>query len=101
LSTRSAGQTDIVREEEEKGGRAMARWLFLGLLMGGLIGASAALLLAPGRGAETRRLVRSRAEPAVSRVRHVAARLAKRDDHPPDEDEPEEIIWAADVYRYQ
>jgi len=44
----------------------MTRWLILGLLMGGLIGASAALLLASERGAETRRLVRSRAEPTVS-----------------------------------
>jgi len=46
----------------------MARLLILGLLMGGLIGASAALLFAPGRGVETRRLVRSRAEPAVNKV---------------------------------
>jgi gas vesicle protein len=80
----------------------MARLLILGLLMGGLIGASAALLFAPGRGVETRRLVRSRAEPAVNKDRHVATRLARRDKQPPDEeDHPEELIWSAEAYRYQ
>jgi len=80
----------------------MARWLILGLLMGGLIGASAALLLAPERGVETRRFVRSRAETAVNKVRHVATRMARRGEHSPDDsDQPEVTIWAADVYRYR
>jgi len=80
----------------------MIRWLILGLLMGGLIGASAALLLAPERGVETRRLVRSRAEPAVNKARHMATRLARKGEHSPDaEDRPEESIWGAEVYRYQ
>jgi gas vesicle protein len=69
-------------------GSATVRWLILGLLMGVLIGAATALLLAPERGEETRRLVRSRAQPAVGRLRDMATRLARRQEAPSEEDEP-------------
>jgi gas vesicle protein len=69
-------------------GSATVRWLILGLLMGALIGAAAALLLAPERGEETRRVVRSRAQPAVDKIKDVATRLTKRGEAPADEDEP-------------
>jgi gas vesicle protein len=68
-------------------GSAAVRWLILGLLMGALIGAATALLLAPERGEETRRLVRSRAQPAMGRIRDMAARLTKREEAPSEEDE--------------
>lgn len=68
-------------------GGTTARWLFFGLLMGVLIGAAIALLLAPARGEEARRLVRSRAEPAVGRIRDMATRLAKANGGVPEEDE--------------
>jgi gas vesicle protein len=83
----------------------MARWLILGFAMAGLIGASAALLLATERGNETRRFVRSRAEPAVSKVRHVATRLAKRGESAPGgldgQEEPDDPTRVPEVYRYQ
>ena len=68
---------------------ASGRGVVVGLLMGALIGAATALLLAPERGEETRRLVRSRAQPAVGRIRDMTARLAKRDEGAPEEDEAE------------
>ncbi len=50
----------------------------VGLLAGGLIGFALALLLAPEPGEETRRQVRSRAEPLAERARDTVTRLAKR-----------------------
>ena len=44
-----------------------------GLLLGGLVGAAAALLLAPRSGAETRRLLRERIEEVVEEARRAAA----------------------------
>jgi gas vesicle protein len=70
------------------GGSATVKWLILGLLMGSLIGAATALLLAPARGEEARRVVRSRAQPAAGKIRDIAARLAKRNEAAPEEDEP-------------
>ncbi|MBI2912384.1 MAG: YtxH domain-containing protein, partial [Chloroflexi bacterium] len=59
----------------------------LGLLLGSLIGAALALLLAPDRGAETRRRVRSRAQPGVEKIRDVATRLTRRGEAPSAESE--------------
>ena len=53
----------------------------LGLLLGGLIGTALALLLAPERGEETRRQVRSRAEPMAERAKDTVTRLARRGEH--------------------
>ena len=68
-------------------GSATVRWLLLGLLIGGVIGAATALLFAPERGEETRRVVRSRAQPAVGRIRNMATRLARRNEAAPKESE--------------
>jgi len=56
----------------------MTRSFANGLLMGTLIGIAVGLLLAPERGEETRRRVRSRAEPVVYRTRDVVTGLARR-----------------------
>jgi gas vesicle protein len=82
--------------------------------MAGLIGASAALLLATERGNQTRHLVRSRAEPAMNKVRsraepamnkmrHAAGRLAKRgaSGGPDGQQEPDDPTRVPEVYRYQ
>ncbi|KPJ49390.1 MAG: hypothetical protein AMJ38_03380 [Dehalococcoidia bacterium DG_22] len=53
-------------------------WFALGLMMGGLIGAALGLVLAPERGEETRRELRSRTQPAVESIRDAATRLARR-----------------------
>jgi gas vesicle protein len=53
-------------------------WFALDLMMGGLIGATLGFLLAPERGEETRREVRSRTQPALERIRDTATRLARR-----------------------
>ena len=44
-----------------------------GLFLGGLVGAAAALLLAPRSGAETRRLLRERIEEVMEEARRAAA----------------------------
>jgi gas vesicle protein len=59
----------------------------LGLLVGGLIGTALALLLAPERGEETRRQVRSRAEPLAERAKDTVTRLARRGERPAEEGE--------------
>jgi gas vesicle protein len=59
----------------------------LGLLLGGLIGTALALLLAPERGEETRRQVRSRAEPMAERAKDTVTRLARRGERAPEEGE--------------
>lgn len=83
----------------------MARWLILGFVMAGLIGASAALLLATERGNQTRHFVRSRAEPAMSKMRHAATRLAKRGQAASSgldgQEAPDDPTRAPEVYRYQ
>ena len=61
-------------------------WFALGLMMGGLIGAALGLLLAPERGEETRRELRSRTQPAVERIRDTATRLARRAEPPAEEE---------------
>jgi gas vesicle protein len=57
-------------------------------LIGVLIMAALALLLSSARGEEARQFVRSRAQPAVGRIRDMATRLAKRQEAPSEEDEP-------------
>ena len=56
----------------------------LGLLLGGLIGTALALL-APERGEEMRRQVRSRAEPMAERAKNTVTRLAKRGEWAPED----------------
>lgn len=48
---------------------------FFGFLLGGLIGAGTALLLAPGEGDETRHKVSDATQPARDRVVALAARF--------------------------
>jgi hypothetical protein len=45
---------------------------FIGVMMGGLVGATIALLFAPGSGTELRDLIRERAESLNSEVRRAA-----------------------------
>ena len=66
----------------------MTRSFATGLLMGTLIGIAVGLLLAPERGEETRRRVRSRAEPVVYRTRDVVTGLARRPGAAAGEGEP-------------
>lgn len=66
----------------------MTRSFVGGLLMGTLIGMAVGLLLAPERGEETRRRVRSRAQPVVYRTRDVVTGLARRAGPPAEEGEP-------------
>lgn len=61
-----------------------------GLLAGALIGFAVALLLAPAPGEETRRRVRSRAEPLAGRARDTVTRLAKRGERAAEEGVSEE-----------
>ena len=64
----------------------------LGLLFGGLIGTALALLLAPERGEETRRRVRSRAEPLAERSKNTVTRLARRGEDPIEEEGTESDV---------
>jgi len=66
----------------------MTRSFVGGLLMGTLIGMAVGLLLAPERGEETRRRVRSRAQPVVYRTKDVVTALARRPGSPAEEGEP-------------
>lgn len=50
----------------------------LGILLGALFGTALALLLAPERGEEMRKQVRSRAEPMAERAKDTVTRLARR-----------------------
>lgn len=59
----------------------------LGILLGGLIGTALALLLAPERGEEMRRQVRSRAEPMAERAKDTVTRLARRGEWDPEDGE--------------
>jgi len=61
-------------------------WFALGLMIGSFVGAALGLLLAPERGEETRRQLRSRTQPAVERVRDTATRLARRAEPPAEEE---------------
>ncbi len=63
-------------------------WFALGLMMGGFVGAALGLLLAPGRGEETRRELRSLMQPAVESIRDAATRLAGRTEPPAEEGQP-------------
>lgn len=45
---------------------------FMGILIGGLVGAAAALLFAPGSGAELRESLRERGSAFLADVRHAA-----------------------------
>jgi gas vesicle protein len=67
---------------------ASGRGVVVGLLIGVLVVAALALLLSSARGEGARHFVRSRAQPAVGRIRDMAARLAKREEGAPEEDEP-------------
>ncbi|HUF53855.1 MAG TPA: YtxH domain-containing protein [Dehalococcoidia bacterium] len=66
-------------------GISKGRSFALGLLLGGLIGTALALLLAPERGEEMRRHVRSRAEPMAERAKDTVTRLAKRGEWTPED----------------
>ena len=64
----------------------------LGLLFGGLIGTALALLLAPERGEETRRRVRSRADPLAERAKDTVTRSARRGEYPIEEEATESDV---------
>jgi gas vesicle protein len=61
-------------------------WFALGLMMGSFVGAALGLLLAPERGEETRRELRSLTQPAVESIRDAATRLAGRTEPPAEEE---------------
>ena len=50
----------------------MAKGIFIGILIGGIVGAGTALLLAPMEGAETRRRISHSSKSAVDKVGKVA-----------------------------
>jgi len=57
-----------------EGGQRMANGLFRGLLAGALVGATAALLLAPNKGNVTRRIVREKGNGYVGALREKIRR---------------------------
>jgi hypothetical protein len=63
-------------------------WFALGLMIGSFVGAALGLVLAPERGEETRREIRSRTQPTVERIRDTAIRLARRAEPAVEEGQP-------------
>ncbi|MCI1881733.1 MAG: YtxH domain-containing protein [Sporolactobacillus sp.] len=71
-------------EKEKTGNCVGVKELFIGGVIGGLIGAAAALLLAPKSGEELRKNlnIKQLVESSVDKVKDTASGLVKHDDEP-------------------